>query len=205
MEIGRSDSPGVGPGSEAAIARYLIGGLGARSVSVRAMGKLGGGAIQENYALDVDVTGGALAGPQKLVLRTDAPSGVAVSHTRAQEFALLKAAHAAGVMVPEPLTLCSDRAVIGRPFYVMKRVAGTAAGHLLVRDDRWKGDRVALANRLGRELARIHTIRPPRDDLDFLLLPKQTPALEAIAGYRTWLDSYRAPRPALEWGLRWLE
>jgi aminoglycoside phosphotransferase (APT) family kinase protein len=130
---------------------------------------------------------------------------VAVSHSRAEEFALLQAAHAAGVTVPEPLALCTDKAIIGRPFYVMKRVSGTAAGHLLVRDDRWKGDRVALATRLGRELARIHTIRPPRDDLGFLPLPKQAPALEAIAGYRGWLDTYREPRPALEWGLRWLE
>jgi len=205
LEIGRPDRPGVGPGSEASIARYLIAALGARSVSVRRMDKLGGGAIQENYALDADVSGGPQAGAQKLVLRTDAPSGVAVSHSRAQEFALLKAAHEAGVTVPEPLALCTDKAIIGRPFYVMKRVAGTAAGHLLVRDDRWKGDRVALAARLGRELAKIHTIRPPRDDLAFLELPKQTPALDAIAGYRGWLDTYRAPRPALEWGLRWLE
>jgi aminoglycoside phosphotransferase (APT) family kinase protein len=199
------DQPGVGPGSEAALARWLIGGLGARSVSIRRLDKLGGGAIQENYALDADVSGSPYAGAQKLVLRTDAPSGVAVSHTRAQEFALLQAAHAAGVTVPQPLALCSDKAIIGRPFYVMKRVAGTAAGHILVRDDRWTGDRVALINRLGRELARIHTIKPPRNDLDFLSLPDTAPALEAIAGYRAWLDSYRAPRPALEWGLRWLE
>jgi len=193
------------PAATASLARHLIGGLGARSVSIRRMEKLGGGAIQENYALDADVSGGAHNGPQKLVLRTDAPSGVAVSHSRMEEFALLRAAHAAGVTVPEPLALCSDKSIIGRPFYVMKRVGGTAAGHMLVRDDRWRGDRAALANRLGRELARIHTIRPPRADLDFLPLPGQAPALEAIATYRTWLDTYRAPRPALEWGLRWLE
>lgn len=195
----------MGPGSDAAIARYLINALGARSVSVLRMDKLGGGAIQENYALELNVSGGPHAGSQSLVLRTDAPSGVAVSHSRAEEYALLKAAHAAGVTVPEPLALCTDKAVIGRPFYVMKRVGGSAAGHLLVRDDRWKGDRKALATRLGQELAKIHSIRPPQADLDFLALPGQAPALEAIADYRRWLDTYRAPRLALEWGLRWLE
>jgi aminoglycoside phosphotransferase (APT) family kinase protein len=205
LEIGRSDSPGIGPGSEASLARWLIGGLSARSVSIGRIDKLGGGAIQENYALDVDVSGGPHAGAQKLVLRTDAPSGVAVSHSRSQEFALLKTAHAAGVTVPEPLALCTDKAVMGRPFYVMRRVGGTAAGHILIRDDRWKGDRRALADGLGRELAKIHSIRPPRDDLAFLPVPRQAPALEAIAGYRRWLDTYCAPRPALEWGLRWLE
>ena len=198
MEVGA-------PATVASLARYFITALGARSVSVRRMDKLGGGAIQENYALDLHVSGGPHAGAQNLVLRTDAPSGVAVSHSRAEEFALLKAAHAAGVTVPEPLALCADKAIIGRPFYVMKRVGGTAAGHLLVRDDKWRGDRKTLVNRLGRELAKIHTIRPPRDELSFLALPKQVPALEAIAGYRAWLDTYRAPRPALEWGLRWLE
>ena len=197
--------PGVGPGSEISIARYLIGALAARSVSVRRLDKLGGGAIQENYALEVEVSGGPHAGLQKLVLRTDAPSGVALSHSRAQEYALLQAAHAAGVTVPAPLALCTDKAIIGRPFYVMKRVGGTAAGHLLVRDDRWTGDRAVLAQRLGRELAKIHTIRPPRADLAFLPMPGQPPALEAVASYRAWLDTYRAPRPALEWGLRWLE
>lgn len=198
MEIG-------GPAATASLARYLIGALGARSVSVRRMEKLGGGAIQENYALDLQVSGGAHAGNLHLVLRTDAPSGVAVSHSRAEEFALLKAAHAAGVTVPEPLALCTDPAVLRRPFYVMRRLNGTAAGHLLVRDDKWPGDRKALVTRLGRELARIHSIRPPRSDLAFLTLPQQSPALDAVSGYRAWLDTYRASRPALEWGLRWLE
>ena len=66
-----------------------------------------------------------------LVLRTDAPSAVAASHGRAQEFALLQAAAHAGVTVPQPLWLCEDPAVIGRPFFVMRCVEGTAAGHLL--------------------------------------------------------------------------
>ncbi len=105
-------------------------------------------------------TGGARAGAHHFVLRTNSPSGVAVSHSRADEFALLSAAHAAGVTVPEPIALCTDESVIGKPFYVRRRVAGTAAGHILVRDEKWRGDRAALATRLGRELARIHTIKP---------------------------------------------
>jgi aminoglycoside phosphotransferase (APT) family kinase protein len=74
-----------------------------------------------------------------------------------------------------------------------------------VRDDKWRGDRVALAERLGRELARIHTIVPPRAALGFLPAVSQNPAREAVAGYRRWLDTYKQPRPALEWGLRWLD
>jgi aminoglycoside phosphotransferase (APT) family kinase protein len=186
--------------NSAALAQFLSRALGAERVSIKNFAKLGGGAIQENWALDVDVDGDA----HNFVLRTNSRSGVAVSHSRADEFALLSAAHAAGVTVPAPIALCTDDAVIGKPFYVMRRVAGTAAGHILVRDDKWRGDRVALAERLGRELARIHTIKPQSGTLAFLKPVAESPARDAIAAYRAWLDTYRQPRPALEWGLRWL-
>lgn len=206
MALARPAGAGLdGPAADAALARYLVAALGARSVSVRGRARLGGGAIQENHALDVDVSGGPHAGRRQFVLRTDAPSGVAVSHSRVQEFALLRAAQGAGVTVPEPIALCADSTVIGKPFYLMTRVAGTAAGHILVRDDKWSGDREALVARLGEELARIHSITPPRADLGFLPIPDEAPALAAIGTYRAWLDTYRGPRPALEWGLRWLE
>ena len=39
-----------------------------------------------------------------------------------EEFALLRAAFAARVTVPEPLFLCEDAAVTGAPFFVMRRV-----------------------------------------------------------------------------------
>jgi aminoglycoside phosphotransferase (APT) family kinase protein len=107
--------------------------------------------------------------------------------------------------VPEPLWLCEDREVIGRPFFVMRRVAGTAAGHLLVKDGRDDADRKRLAERLGMELARIHTIRPPRPDLAFLTQHDEAPALHAIGRFRRYLDAHHTPHPALEWGLRWLE
>jgi aminoglycoside phosphotransferase (APT) family kinase protein len=186
--------------NSAALAQFLSRALGAERVAIKNFAKLGGGAIQENWALDVDVEGVA----HNLVLRTNSPSGVAVSHSRADEFALLSAAQAAGVTVPAPVALCTDAAVIGKPFYVMRRVVGTAAGHILVRDDKWRGDRVALAERLGRELARIHTIKPQPGTLTFLNAVGESPALDAIAAYRAWLDTYPQPRPALEWGLRWL-
>ena len=188
------------------VARWMIGALGARSVQVSRFEKLGGGAIQENWALDASVTGGPRAGRLQLVLRTDAASGVAVSHTRVQEYALLQAAWQAGVAVPEPLALEPSGDVLGKPFYLMRRLGGTAAGHVLVRDDRWRGDRRALAERLGQELARIHTIVPPGGDaLSFLVPPEGPPARALVATMRRWLDGYRDPRPALEWGLRWLE
>jgi aminoglycoside phosphotransferase (APT) family kinase protein len=109
------------------------------------------------------------------------------------------------VKVPEPLGLCADAGVLGKPFYVMRRLDGTALGHILVNDAKWPGDRAKLARELGGELAKLHSISPPCDDLRFLKVPDGAPALAAIAEYRAWLDAYRDPRPALEFALRWLE
>lgn len=184
---------------------WLAARMGAQAVRLAAMRKLSGGAIQENWAVDAEVTGGPFAGGQALVVRTDAPSGVAVSHGRAQEFALFRAAFEAGVTVPEPLWLEPEGRVLGKPFFVMRRISGVAAGHKVVKDDTLGGGRAVLAAALGRELARIHTITPPRSDLDFLEMPQGSPALHWIAQFRAWLDAHRSPHPALEWGLRWLE
>lgn len=159
---------------------------------------LSGGAIQQNWALDV-------SGGRAWVLRTDNAATLAVSHGRAQEYALLHAAFAAGVTVPQPLFLCEDGSVIGAPFFVMKRVAGTAAAHRVVRSDTLGGGRESCARALGRELARIHSITPPRSELAFLGTPPDDPCRAFIADQRAALDRQRHPRPVLEWGLRHLE
>lgn len=185
--------------------RFLTECSGARAAHIRALRPLSGGAIQENWLLDVALDGGPSAGDHTLVLRSDAPSGVATSLSRSQEFAVLQAVWEAGVAVPEPLWLEGEGHVIGRPFYVMRRVAGTALGPRLVKDMSLGGDRNQLAERLGRELAKIHKIKPPRDDLDFLDGAVGDPAQGAVRRYRGYLDALGKPHPALEWALRWCE
>jgi aminoglycoside phosphotransferase (APT) family kinase protein len=194
-----------GLAEQANVARFLAEAADARSAQIVRATPLAGGAVQENWSLDVSFSGGTLAGRQALVLRTDAATGVSESHGRADEFALLRAAHRAGVTVPEPLFLCPDREVIGRPFSVMRRVAGTAAGHRLVREERLGGPHDALAERLGAELARIHAIRPPRDDLACLGEPPDHPTRRAVERQRRLLDARAEPWPIFEWALRWLE
>jgi aminoglycoside phosphotransferase (APT) family kinase protein len=139
------------------------------------------------------------------VLRTDSAATLAVSLPRTAEYALLRAAFGAGVTVPEPLFLCDDAGVTGAPFFVMRRVDGIALGPRVVKDSTLGGGRSTLARALGRELARIHSIRPPRADLAFLGDPPTDPARATIAAMRGRLDAAGTPRPVLEWGLRALE
>lgn len=184
---------------------WLAGAAGAGRARVDDAQPLSGGAIQENWLLQLEIAGGPHAGRHSLVLRTDAPSGVAVSLSRAQEFAVLQVAWAAGVTVPEPLWLCTDPDVLGRPFYLMRQLHGVALGSRVVKDEGLGGDRTALVERIGREMARLHAIRPPRAELDFLDAPDGNPALHEVAAQRAHLDDLGEPRPALEWGLRWAE
>ena len=147
-------------------------------VRVSAPELLAGGAIQENWGFEAEFVGGACAGRHALVLRTDAATGVASSLDRIEEFAVQKAAFAAGVTVAEPLWACADPEVIGRPFFVMRRVAGTAQGRQITADPALEPHLPAIAARLGEELARIQTIRPPRPDLAFL------PHIDPAAAHR---------------------
>jgi aminoglycoside phosphotransferase (APT) family kinase protein len=188
-----------------ALERCIAQAAAAQRVRIDEASLLSGGAIQQNWRLIASVEGGAHDGPALWVLRTDAPTAVPASLGRAQEFALLSAAARTGVTVPQPLWLCEDRSVIGRPFFVMRCVDGTAAGHVLTRDTGLVADRAQLAQRLGHELALIHAIRPPRADLAFLPACDEAPALQAIARLRRDLDALPTAHPALEWGLRWLE
>src|SRR4051812_41867970 len=193
------------PPSEAALARFLAEASGARAVELSRLELLSGGAIQQNWGFEAEFTGGALAGRQPLVLRTDAETGIPSSLGRLEEFAVLTAVHAAGVTVPEPLFACADPAVIGKPFFVMRRLPGTAQGRAITTDPALEPALPQIAARLGAELARIQTVRPPRADLAFLPSPEATSPEVRIARFRSYLDRNPQRRPVLEWAIRWLE
>ena len=187
------------------LARFLANASRAGAVEITGLTPLRGGAIQENWAVDAHFTAGMLMGDQRLVLRTAAPTGVPASLDRLQEFAVLKAAFGAGVTVPEPLFASDDPVIFGKPFFIMRRVEGTAAAHRITRDPALDPALPTIAERLGRELAWIHSIRPPRGDLAFLAPYEEVGPAHQIRGFRTYLDNHAAPRPVLEWGIRWLE
>ena len=174
---------------------FIRDAAGADSVTIEDGDLLTGG------ALTVIVHGGAFDGRHDLVLRAEAAATISESRPLDQQFALLNAAQAAGVTVPRPLWHCGDASVAGKPFYLMERISGSALGNRITR----AGAQPALAETLARELSRIHAIQPPQAELGFLGTIRSTPAVDAIATYRAYLDEMPEPHPVLEWTLRWLE
>jgi aminoglycoside phosphotransferase (APT) family kinase protein len=184
-----------------AITQFLRDACAAQQVKVNAITLLSGGAIQQNWQLDVAISGGAHAGTHRWVLRTDAPATVAASLPREREYAIIDFAHAHGLRAPQPLFLCSNAGVLGKPFFVMQKLPGVAAGHKVVR---LALDRKALAKALAETAARIHAITPVQA-LSALPFLQAYGARDVIAACRAYLDTLGEPHPVLEWGLRWCE
>ncbi|MFK0342165.1 phosphotransferase family protein [Pseudomonas asiatica] len=193
------------PDAYPALARYLQQQLGADLVNIDQGQRLSGGAIQENWLLNGTVQIGTKTFVDSWVLRTDAASSVAVSMSRAEEFAVLAAVHTAGVRVPEPLWLCEDASVIGRPFFIMRKLNGITNGHRLTSDPGLDPKRDELCRSLGLNLAQLHQIRPHHPMLAFLAPPAADPIQASIDQYRRFLDALPDNHPVIEWGLRWCE
>ena len=179
--------------------------VGATSCRITRLELLGGGAIQENWALDLIVDGGSRSGRHELVLRTDAPSRLDVSHGRLEEFAILRVAHQAGLTVPKPWLACADTAVIGKRFYIMGRCQGEARGQRLSKDEKVLAAGPVIVRQLGAEMAKLHRVRPPVASLGFLKVSSGPVALDRIGRYRAHLDHIGRHEPVLEWAMRHLE
>jgi aminoglycoside phosphotransferase (APT) family kinase protein len=187
----------------AALERYLALATGARSAVIDELRRLPGGAVQENWLIAARLEGGDLAGSRRLVLRTDGATALGIGLGRAAEFRVLRAVHAAGLSVPQPLLLCEDEGVIGRPFFIMQFVLGAADGRRIVAGE-LGGGREALIARLAQELALLHAITPPGDGLACLAPPPVAAAQARIEECARLLAGDGAPHPVAEWGLRWL-
>lgn len=185
------------------LARFLCEAAGARAVEIGEFRPLSGGAVQENWLVVMAIEGGAFAGRQQLVLRTDAATSLSMSSDRASEFAVQRLVHAAGVTVPEPLFLCRDAKVIGKPFFVMRWMPGTADGERIVAGE-IGGSRAVLAERLAQELAKLHQLRPPHDAAVGLGAPPHDAAAARLEPLARFLAAHGEPHPVAEWGIRWL-
>lgn len=186
----------------AVLENFIKRETGAADVTVKLIGRLRGGAIQENWALDILIDGVT----HETVLRADAPSGIAESWGKAEEFALLKAAHEVGVKAPQPLWLDASGQVTGRSFHITSRLHGSADPRKLVRKlEEVEGE--ALAHELGAELAKLHALTPASAPKELAFLPtiQQDLVTPRLANFRARLDRLPEAQPVLEWAINRLE
>jgi aminoglycoside phosphotransferase (APT) family kinase protein len=169
--------------------------------TITRMRPIAGGASRETWAVDAEIGGE----PAELVLRMDQASSMNPDAlSRPQEFALLAAAHTAGVLAPRPRWMAADGTTLGRPFLLMDRVAGESIGPRVVRRPELAAARAGLPAQMAAQLARIHAIDPT--PLEFLPRPAagRSPAQHALDRTRSVIESIDLQHPGLEFGLRWL-
>jgi aminoglycoside phosphotransferase (APT) family kinase protein len=183
------------------------------SVHIRQLRQLTGGASRDTWALDVEVIPAEGASPahptdlQRLVLRRDMGGEISTDAlSREQEFRVLQAARAGGVLAPTPRWLCTDPAVLGVPFFLMDRLEGESVGRRVVREATLAEARKVLPRQMAEQLALIHAIDPHQAGLDFLPRPApgQSPAQRAVEQMARQLWQLGEPHPVLELAIRWL-
>ena len=156
--------------------------------AVGSLRRLSGGASRETWSF-------VLGGDRRLILTRFPPGPSKTGMTR--EAALLRAAAAAGVPVPELVDASDDPSVLGAPFLVAEHVDGETIPRKILRDPEFAEARPKLARQCGEILARLHTVDP-----------RQIEGLEdtdQVAQYRGVLDNLGEPHPTFELAFRWLE
>ena len=192
---------------ERRLAAFLAKSIGVDPVEVSGLRRLAGGASRETWSVDVayEESGRTIRLP--LVLRRDPPKA-SIHGQRRDEFALLKAAAAAGVAVPAVHWLADDNETLDAPFFLMDRIEGETIARRLLRDDEYARAREVMVGQLGQALAAIHRIDPSASNLKFLAAPAsgESPAQSELQRYE---QIYRAitpdPHPAFELAIRWLQ
>ncbi|MDP3243994.1 MAG: phosphotransferase, partial [Reyranella sp.] len=122
--------------------------------TIEALSRQSGGASRQTWSFDAVVNGERHA----LILRRDPPAQGktererAIAVDRATEFRVLRAAHAAGVLAPEPLFELTPQDGLGEA-YVMRRIGGIAIARKLLRDAPYELARGKIAGQLGEILA----------------------------------------------------
>ena len=134
--------------------------------------RLKGGYSRQLWAVDLlDVSGRI----HEFVLCMDTPEGVVKEGEqtldRASEGRLLRALHASGLPVPDALAWGDADCVLGRPFVLMERIAGSTAVGPLARDPHFVERHELLAHQMADMLASIHAAHVPAIFLDSPVSP----------------------------------
>ena len=118
----------------------------------------------------------------------------------ADQFRVMRVAHAHGLPVPEPIFEYDEADGMGHGF-VTAFVAGETMPNRIVRADAFADTRAVLPAQLGAFLAALHAIEP----VEVGFLEPIPDSADPVLAQRAHLDAYQEAHPALELGFRWLE
>jgi aminoglycoside phosphotransferase (APT) family kinase protein len=173
---------------ESALGRVLGG-------TVRDLQRLSGGASRITSSFELVAEDGT---SRPLILQQDRGGGIAGPGRVRIEVALLEAAAAAGVPVPDVVAVGGGGTDgLGPGWLVVERIEGETIPRKILRDPEWARARSALTAQCAAALAGIHAIDPGGIER----LPHGDPLRDPLA----FLDALGEVRPALEFGARWLE
>ncbi|MFA5525064.1 MAG: phosphotransferase family protein [Tissierellales bacterium] len=155
------------------------------------------------------------SGQQDLVIRAERSKAVIELYSErvVDEFPIVRLAWEAGLTVPEPLWVESDKSLLGTCFIVSRKAPGRNVGSSIGATENVTSGMIAS---LAMEVAKIHRLDLSRytDQMAGTLLEKQwhsasdmaKAALDVVSYWR-WMGEKAgiAPSTVLERGLRWLE
>ena len=142
--------------------------------TIAGLERLSGGASMESWAFTCDGEGYVL----RRAPSAEVMAGRPLSH--ADEAAVIRAAHRAGVPAPQVIAELEPSDGIGSGFF-MRRIDGTAAPESALGGD---GGGAALLGDLGAALAAIHRIDPAAMTM--------APRLDPLPGWKRWRSSSRS-------------
>lgn len=152
--------------------------------------RLTGGATMESWRFEAGGESFVLRRAPSLAFMEDRPFG------HATEAALIRAAHGAGVMAPEVLTVLEESDGIGSGF-IMRALSGTPNPKEILAME----GADTILREAAQSLARIHSLGRDR-------LPADVPVMDyraAIADLRLRFEEAGGDRPIIALGLKWLE
>jgi len=158
--------------------------------------RIGGGQSNPTYF----VTYGA----RRLVLHKK-PNGPILrgAHAIDREFRVMTALFGTDVPVPEPVLYCEDSAVLGTPFYLMKRLEGRVF-HDTSLPGLAPSERRAVYLSMAETLARLHAVVPAAVGLADYGRPGNYFQRQIERWSKQWQDSPTGYIPALDELLGWL-
>lgn len=163
--------------------------------------RLSGGASQETWSFDADVSGK----PMPFILRRSPGGGARVTEGSnavplETEAVAIEVSRAAGAKAPRVPYVLKPEDGVGHG-YVMDRLKGETIARKILRDAEFDAVRGKLAYQCGEILARIHAVdvTPLKDVLPVVDGPTQ------LLRYRTLYDAYDYPHPMFDYAFKWLE